>query len=146
MLLWVDNLQALIIIIDISNQIQNDLTFKLNKYNLELCIENDTSNNGDTTNSNINVINNTVQSLKIHPNPYSHNTNITYSINNTSTVLLEIYNTLGEKITVLQNSTSNPRTYTQQFSGKQLGYSCGIYIVKLTIGENTYSQRLIELE
>lgn len=131
---FVDNSQAPVVIIDENTQQLTDLSFILNKTYLELCTE---SYINQLTGNNI---------WSVYPNPYTHNTNITYSLNEESAVLLEIYNTLGQKLTVLQNSTTNPGTYTQQFSSKQLGYSSGIYIVKLTIGDATYSKRLVELK
>ncbi|MBK6521856.1 MAG: T9SS type A sorting domain-containing protein [Sphingobacteriaceae bacterium] len=57
---------------------------------------------------------------------------------------LEVYNLLGEKISVLDKGLKQQGTYAYTFSAKKLNYSSGIYFVKLTIGNKTDVIKLIQ--
>jgi hypothetical protein len=55
-----------------------------------------------------------------YPNPFNPNTTIKYSIpksDHIELVLLEIYNTLGEKISTLVNEHQKPGNYTVEWKG-----------------------------
>lgn len=82
--------------------------------------------------------------LNAYPNPYNSNTTIEVKVLSTSNLLLEIYNMLGEKIQVLDNSTKQSGTYKYNFSAKNLNYGAGIYFVKLSVGNQNKVVKIIE--
>jgi len=69
---------------------------------------------------------------------------ITYWINENADVKLEVFNLLGKKIQVLVNETQNSGKYKYSFSATELGYSTGIYILKLSINDSFDIKKLIE--
>ncbi|MBW8051926.1 MAG: T9SS type A sorting domain-containing protein [Cytophagales bacterium] len=94
--------------------------------------------------------------FRVYPNPYTGKTEITYLINenadhgwiknraNGVNVKLEVFNLLGDKIQVLVNEMQNSGKYKYSFSAAELGYSTGIYILKLSINDSFYIKKLIE--
>jgi hypothetical protein len=84
------------------------------------------------------------QFMSAYPNPYSSFATIVVNNPGTSTILLEVYNTLGEKVQTLDNSQKQPGTYKYTFSAKNLNQPAGMYFVKLTVGNKTNVLKLIE--
>ncbi len=84
------------------------------------------------------------QLMSAYPNPYSDFATIIVNNPETSTVILEVYNTLGEKVQILDNSQKQAGTYKYTFSAKNLNLSSGMYFVKLTTGNKTNVVKLIE--
>ena len=82
--------------------------------------------------------------MSAYPNPYSDFATIVVNNPETSTVILEVYNTLGEKVQTLNNSQKQAGTYKYTFSAKNLNLSGGMYFVKLTVGNKTNVLKLIE--
>ncbi len=130
----IDNSEAPMITLDNENQQLGELELKFTANKLELCeevyiaqlIENST--------------------WMIYPNPYTGQTNIAYSISQKSNVSLELFNTLGEKIKTLDQGIKSANSYIYPFSAKQLDFASGVYFVKLTVGDQIYTKRLVELE
>ena len=82
--------------------------------------------------------------VQVFPNPYSGVTQISYTLPEKADVLLEVFNVLGKKIQVLANGEQKSGAYQYSFSAKELGYSSGVYILKLIAGEDVYTKQLIE--
>ncbi|MCH8317698.1 MAG: T9SS type A sorting domain-containing protein, partial [Bacteroidetes bacterium] len=82
--------------------------------------------------------------IKVYPNPYKDFTNIEFTLKETSSVSLEVYNILGVKINTIENSEKQPGHYNYKFSVKDLGYPSGLYLIKLNIDHNSYSLRILE--
>ncbi|MBW8049551.1 MAG: PKD domain-containing protein [Cytophagales bacterium] len=82
--------------------------------------------------------------IKIYPNPYKDFTNIEFTLKETSSVSLEVYNILGAKINTIENSKKQPGHHNYKFSVKDLGYPAGLYLIKLNIDLNSYSLRILE--
>ena len=68
-----------------------------------------------------------------YPNPFNPATKINFSIPERTDVKLEIYNSLGNKVTTLVNEVVLPGSYSVDFSGE--GLSSGIYFYILKAGE-----------
>lgn len=83
-------------------------------------------------------------SINIYPNPYNDNTNILVNIFESSTVSIEVYNILGEKVQSLVNSDLAAGAYRYKFSAKQIGYSSGIYFVRVNINDRASITKIIE--
>lgn len=82
--------------------------------------------------------------IQAYPNPYSSVTTINVNLKESNTVLLEVYNVLGEKVQVLDNSNKQPGNYYYNFSAKNLGFTSGMYFVKLSSGNKTTLVKIIE--
>ena len=67
-----------------------------------------------------------------YPNPFNPLTTINFNIPVESKVLLEVYNTLGEKIATLVDSELLAGSYKVNFNGTKI--SSGIYFYKLKAG------------
>ena len=82
--------------------------------------------------------------FNVYPNPYTGTTVITYTLNDETDISLEVLNVLGKKIQVLVNGEQDIGKYRYSFSAKDLGYSSGVYILKLIVGDGVYTKQLVE--
>ena len=97
---------------------------------------------GIATNNDNNAIN-----FNAYPNPYSDNTQISYSLNGRTAVSLMVYDVLGNKIqTLADNEIQENGTHTYDFNAKKQGYTAGIYLVAVTIDGKVYTKRVVETE
>jgi hypothetical protein len=69
-----------------------------------------------------------------YPNPFNPSTNLEYSIPEASFVQLKIYDVLGNEVAELVNEEQSAGTYRADFNAGDA--SSGIYIAKLSVGEN----------
>lgn len=100
-----------------------------------------------------NVIATTLQSIEktssndmiaAYPNPYDSYSTISINLIESGDVTLEVYNILGEKIQILEKSQKNAGKYKYNFSAKSINQSAGMYFVRLTSANKTYTLKLIE--
>jgi len=82
--------------------------------------------------------------LNVYPNPYSGYTNVGLKIAEAVDVKLEVFNILGERVHVLVEQNQMEGRFSYTFSAAVLGLSTGIYILKLSAGDEIYTKRLIE--
>lgn len=82
--------------------------------------------------------------VNVYPNPYSEFTTIQINILENANVLAEVYNVLGEKVQTITNSELSAGNYNYTFAAKQLGYSAGIYFVKVTINDKIQVIKIVE--
>jgi hypothetical protein len=75
-----------------------------------------------------------------YPNPFNPSTTIEFSIPYTGFVNLEVYNSLGESVTVLLNETLPAGKHTVSFNGT--GLASGVYLIKLTTGNFTEFKKM----
>jgi N-acetylneuraminic acid mutarotase len=81
-----------------------------------------------------------------YPNPFDTETTIKYNIPNSSNVKISIYNFLGEKVKLLENSFQNAGSYEIRWNGKDdSGNSLpeGIYILELSLNEYRQFKNMI---
>jgi hypothetical protein len=114
-------------------------------------IVNVTDANGCTESTTINIgtilssgNNNENSEFIVFPNPFTQNANLSFELFEESEVLLEVFNLLGESITIVVNKTLNSGKYTYRFNKNQ--QADGIYIVKFVSNGRTQIQRLIQLK
>jgi len=88
--------------------------------------------------------NNVASFINAYPNPYNSFATIVLNLPESANVLLEVYNTLGQKIETLDNSQKQTGTYKYTFSAKSLNHSSGMYFIKLTAGNKTNVLKIIE--
>ncbi len=76
-----------------------------------------------------------------YPNPFNPSTNISYTLPEMSQVDLTIYNMLGQKVATLVNQTQEAGSYT--ISWEAGNASSGVYIYRLTAGNQTFTKRMM---
>jgi len=77
----------------------------------------------------------------MYPNPSNSNTTIAFNIDQPQNVMLEVYNTLGEKIYDLTPVAMEGGQHTLLINGQN--FKSGVYFVRLTTENATSTQRLI---
>lgn len=80
------------------------------------------------------------------PNPYSGETSISYNLQQPANVVIEVVNVMGQKIATLFKGGQEEGVYNYEFSANKLGYSKGIYTVRVVVNDDTYTQRILETE
>ena len=79
-----------------------------------------------------------------YPNPFNPSTKIVYNIPKESKVKLEIFNILGQQVATLVNEVKPAGKYTIDFNASEL--SSGVYIYKLSAGDQLFSKKMILLK
>ena len=78
-----------------------------------------------------------------YPNPFNPETSIYWTMPNSGSVQLEIYNLRGQLVYVLFSGYKTLGTHEIKWNA--LGYSSGIYFYRLTIGETVLQKKMILL-
>jgi hypothetical protein len=78
-----------------------------------------------------------------YPNPFNPATVIRFSIARQSRVRLELFNLLGERLSVLVDEERPAGTYAERLDGTRL--ASGVYIYRLEAGDFTASKKLVLL-
>lgn len=80
--------------------------------------------------------------MNIFPNPTHDELNISYSLDQPQAVRIEILNTLGEKMILLnQKQFAGDRTFSLHLS--ELSLSAGVYFIRLSTEVNTFVERIV---
>ena len=79
-----------------------------------------------------------------YPNPFNPVTTIKYTIPQDGLVKLEIYNIIGQKVAVLENSYKKAGIYEVEFRGDKL--ASGIYCYRLECGNFVASKKMMILK
>ncbi|MEE9432258.1 MAG: T9SS type A sorting domain-containing protein [Melioribacteraceae bacterium] len=69
-------------------------------------------------------------SMSIYPNPFNPTTTVSFTIPNDSKVKIDIYNSLGQKVSELLNGNKNSGVHLLKWNG--IGFSSGTYFAKIT--------------
>ena len=80
------------------------------------------------------------------PNPFNHETRITYRLEYADDVELSIFNIQGAYIKILHNERKPAGLHSVRWDGtdqKGHGVSSGVYLYKLEVGKRTYSKKLL---
>lgn len=84
-----------------------------------------------------------------YPNPFNPSTTIAFSLPTKSTVTLEVFNILGQRVKILHSGNLSAGRHAVIWDGKNSSrsdVSSGIYIYKLTTGEFVQSRKMILLK
>ncbi len=76
-----------------------------------------------------------------YPNPFNPSTAIKFSLPMDSKVVLDVYNTIGQKVSELVNAQMSAGNHEVNFNASEL--SSGIYIYRLTTGKFTSTKKMI---
>lgn len=85
-------------------------------------------------------------SFGAYPNPYNGETTISYSLKKSETIKIDVHNALGQYLTTITSDNKDAGNHSINFSAKKLGYSTGVYTIKMYIGKNISTIKLVELE
>jgi hypothetical protein len=79
--------------------------------------------------------------LENYPNPFNPETNIIFSIPKRSFITINVFNSIGQKVSTLVDGVIEPGRKTILFNGS--GLPTGIYIVKMNSDFNLLSKKII---
>ncbi len=79
-----------------------------------------------------------------YPNPFNPVTKIKFSLPERTTVRLEIFNALGQKVTTLLNQELAKGVYEKEFNGSHL--ASGMYIYRIEAGKYVSSKKMLLLK
>ncbi|MDZ4846302.1 MAG: T9SS type A sorting domain-containing protein [Chitinophagales bacterium] len=81
-------------------------------------------------------------SFMLTPNPTSEDFSVSYTIENTATVSIELFDNKGAKTNLLTSGNKAPGTHRESFDSN---LAKGVYFVRLTINGNQYLKKLVVL-
>ncbi len=85
--------------------------------------------------------------LQNYPNPFQHSTTISYSLQTTTNVNLEVYDILGHKVADLIDEVQVAGIHTIQWDASQLaGNMGGVYFVRLSIEGRSISRKMLKVQ
>jgi PKD repeat protein len=87
-----------------------------------------------------------VVAFDLHPNPTNSKTKITYTLAGESTVALEVFDALGNRIRSMVNNNQLAGNYEVMFDTKADHLSSGIYFIRLTSGNKVLMKRLVVMQ
>lgn len=76
-----------------------------------------------------------------YPNPFNPSTTISYSLKSAGNVRIEIYNTLGQKVSSLVNEQQSAGKHIVEFNASQL--SSGVYFYRIESGDFTRIRSMV---
>jgi hypothetical protein len=82
----------------------------------------------------------------VYPNPFSNESRISYSVKNTGTVQISIYNLLGQKVRQISNATKATGSYVTSWDGKDdhgNKLSNGIYFVRMQSNDSQDTKKVM---
>ncbi|HVN48737.1 MAG TPA: YCF48-related protein, partial [Bacteroidota bacterium] len=79
-----------------------------------------------------------------YPNPFNPSTQIQFSIKQTGSVLLKVYNLMGQEVETLVSQTMEPGTYTVQFNASSL--ASGMYFYRLQSGTYVATKKMLMIK
>lgn len=82
-----------------------------------------------------------VQLYQNYPNPFNPSTTIEYQLNRSSPVLLQVFNSLGQRVITLINETQPPGSYQVRFDGSNL--SSGVYYYRIQAGDFSNQKKML---
>lgn len=83
-----------------------------------------------------------------YPNPFNPETKISYSLNDSKKITLDIFNSLGEKVYQLYKGASPPGSFNLTWNGKNekgVQLPSGIYFYRLSAGDQQITKKMLLL-
>ncbi len=82
--------------------------------------------------------------VSVYPNPFKFSTNIAYSLPASGNVKIELFDMLGKQVKLLTDEKQIAGEHLLQFKADEI--YIGLYILKMTIGENVVTQKIVILK
>ena len=76
-----------------------------------------------------------------YPNPFNPTTTISFSLQKAGKVMLDVYNTVGQKVATLVNDKMTAGEHEVTFNGKDL--ASGLYLYRLTANNVTLTKKMM---
>ena len=76
-----------------------------------------------------------------YPNPFTEAATLTYTLDRSGPVRLELFDALGRRVSVIEDDARPAGTYRVRFNGDAL--TPGLYVVRLTAGDHVATRRLV---
>ncbi len=76
-----------------------------------------------------------------YPNPFNPTTNVVYELSEAADVRLEVFNVLGQRVSVLHNGPQSAGVHTAQFDGSRL--TSGVYLVRMQAAGQTFTNKMM---
>ena len=83
----------------------------------------------------------TLEEFNVFPNPFTEKTNISFSLNETQNVTIDVFNMIGEKVKSINNGNLSAGSHTIEFDRSKL--SNGIYFITMKAGNNIYTEKIM---
>ncbi len=82
------------------------------------------------------------QFMSVHPNPFTHETTIEFTLDLRRDVIIEVYDNRGTKAGSIANQSYDQGEHQLRWNGE--GLPAGVYIVKIIVEGKIYSSKLIK--
>ena len=85
--------------------------------------------------------------IKVKPNPFNDNLNIELNLEEDSKLVIEIFNTMGQKINRITDNDVQAGSFTAAWDGKDASgnyVTRGIYLVRFEINGSNYIERVVK--
>ncbi len=83
------------------------------------------------------------ESINVFPNPFTEYISISYSLEKSSPVKIELLDLTGKSVCVLSDEANqNPGEYSSKWNLGESNLSNGMYILTINAGENVYTRRV----
>lgn len=95
---------------------------------------------------NIKEIPNTFSLSQNYPNPFSENTNISFTTEKEGYAKLEIFNAIGQKVITLFDNYISPTKFKVNWNGRNFNgkkVANGMYVYRLTFGDQIISKKML---
>lgn len=81
--------------------------------------------------------------FNIAPNPFNETSDINYELTESNTVAITLYDIVGKEVAALQQGKQESGKHVVTINRSELGLQSGIYFVKTTIGNSSFSTKVL---
>ena len=81
--------------------------------------------------------------FNLYPNPFNSAATLSYSLNSKENVEVAIFDIAGKQIATLINGMQSEGKHEVQINKSDLNLNSGIYFIKMMVGENTLTQKML---
>jgi hypothetical protein len=85
----------------------------------------------------------TVEFGQAYPNPFTDETNISFSLSEEMNISIDVYNMSGQKVTTLGNSNYTAGTHILKWNARADGASEGIYFFRMLTENEVITRKVI---
>jgi hypothetical protein len=88
---------------------------------------------------------NTENHFSVYPNPFRDQLTVSYTIAETSDIVIQMYNVLGQEIFQVSKVHQEAGSYSYPYRISENGIQPGVYMLKLTAGGNSTTRRIVSV-
>lgn len=83
--------------------------------------------------------------LNIFPNPFKKEVFIEYVLNSETFIQIEVFDIVGKKLGVILKETQGAGMYKQIFNPDLYGFTSGLYYLRFTLDNESFSKKIIQI-